>query len=192
MEAQIQKPLGINDMFNIAKKSCNVFPYSQLKFITKIEELFEQNSLTLDSEYPFDDNSCIIIYLTKESFGHWCILNRLFKNNKYIYSFLDSYGEILDDQLNHINEQFKKRSGQSSRYLTNILNRAVKNSNDQVRYNDVQMQVLGNKISTCGRYVALFLKYNKLTVEEFVKILEKLSKKFDIPLDILITIVTTN
>lgn len=189
MEVQVAKPLSTEEIFQIAGKKCNVFRYSDLKNIEHIDELFEYNSeQTLDLDLPFDCNSCVIIYLTKDYFGHWCILNRIGKKNM-IYSFLDSYGEMLDDQLVHINPKYRKLSGQNSRFLSKILHKAA-NNGDQVRYNDVQLQVLSDKISTCGRYVALFLKYNKLTVEEFVKTLEKAVKKYKIPIDTLVTLLT--
>lgn len=199
MDKQVGHPLGTDEIFKIAGKSCNVFPYADLKYVSDINELFEYDPFhVLESEYPHDENSCIIIFLTKDYFGHWCILNRILTQflskgeikSKYIYSFLDSYGEMIDDQLNHIDKKYRKLSGQTSNFLSDILYNAVKNNDDQVRFNDIKMQVLSNKISTCGRYAALFLKHNDLTVEEFVETLEKAVEKYKYPVDVLVTMLT--
>jgi hypothetical protein len=170
---------------------CNVFPYADLKYVTDINELFDYDPFhTLETEYEHDENSCIIIFLTKDYFGHWCILNRKPYKNKYIYSFLDSYGEMIDDQLDHIDVKYRKKSGQTSNYLSDILYNAVKNTDDQVRYNDIKMQVLSDKIATCGRYAALFLKHNDMLIEDFVKTLENAVKKYRYPIDVLVTMLT--
>lgn len=191
MDKEVSRPLSVDEIFSISGKSCNVFPYADLKYINNIDELFDYDPFhIIGTEYPHDENSCIIIFLTKDYFGHWCILNRLLKNKKYIYSFLDSYGEMIDDQLNHIDEKYKKLSGQSSNFLSDILYNAIKNNDDQVRYNNIKMQVLSDKISTCGRYAALFLKYNDMIIEEFVKTLEKAVDKYKIPIDLLVTMLT--
>ena len=191
MEQEIQKPLSVIDIFEIAQKTCNIFPYSDLVKLDTVDDLFYPEVYDFKLDLPFDSNSCIILYLTKDSYGHWCILNRrLDKNNNYKYAFLDSYGELIDDQLEHIDIKYRKKSDQDERYLTDLLYNAVKNNNDEVNYNNIQLQVLDNKIATCGRYVALFLKYNKLSVEKFVSILENSSNKYNIPMDMLVTIIT--
>jgi len=191
MYKAVSKPLGVDEIFEIAGKSCNVFPYADLKNVKNIDNLFEYDPYhAMDSIYPYDPNSCIIIFLTKDYFGHWCILNRIKDKKKFIYSFLDSYGEMIDDQLKHIDKRYRKLSGQNSNYLSDILYNAVKNNNSEVRYNNVEMQVLSDKISTCGRYAALFLKYNEMTVEEFVDTLEQAVRVYGYPIDVLVTILT--
>lgn len=187
---EVQRPLSVEEIFNIAKKSCNVIPYSDMFQIINIDDLFERNPLfSIDSEYPFDDNSCIILYLTSNNYGHWCILNR----NEDRYDFLDSYGELLDDQLNHINEKYRNTSHQDENYLTTLLYESINNKlggNKEVHYNDIRLQMLNDKIATCGRYVALFLKYNYMPVEEFAETLAEKSEENGIPLDMLVTLMT--
>lgn len=194
LNKEIQRPLDVTQIFEIAKKSCNIIPYSDMFQISSIDELFSDNPLySIQSEYPKDDNSCIILYLTSKNFGHWCILNKIEDDDKIIYGFLDSYGELLDDQLNHVSEDFKQVSNQEDNYLTTLLYEAIKNvpSNKlSVHYNDTQMQMLNDKISTCGRYVALFLKYNYMTVEDYVKTLTEAAEDYNIPIDMLVTMLT--
>lgn len=191
LKKEIQKPLNVLEIFDIAKKSCNLIPYSDMFSFVTIDELFSENPIySVESKYERDPNSCIILYLTSKHFGHWCILNRLVRDDKTIYNFLDSYGELLDDQLNHINEEFREVSNQDGNYLTKLLYDCVKDNNSDVHYNDLELQMLNDKIATCGRYVALFLKYNDMTVEEFANTLADASDYYDIPIDMLVTLLT--
>lgn len=189
VKKEVQRPLSVSEIFDIAKKSCNVVPYSEMCSIPNIDYLFDRNSLySIDSEYPFDDNSCIILYLTSDNFGHWCILNR--NKERTSYGFLDSYGEMLDDQLKHIDSKYRHDSNQDANYLSKMLYDLVKDDEAKVNYNDVQLQTLNDKIATCGRYVGLFLKHNDLTVEEFANTLSESSSKYGIPIDMLVTMLT--
>lgn len=188
LDFEVSKPLGIEDIFNIAKKSCNVLPYSQIHTIDNIDYLFDYNPmLTPPSNHPYDPNSCLILYLTATNYGHWCVLNRL----KNTYQFLDSYGEIFDDQLQHVNETFRKSSDQNERYLTELFHDKVnKKSRTEFHYNDKQLQNLSDEIATCGRYAALFLKFNDMTVEDFVDTINNLSEIHNIDPDHLVTLLS--
>lgn len=189
LKKEIQKPLSVLEIFDIANKSCNVIPYSDMSQFSNIDELFEENPYyTIQTEYPYDNNSCIILYLTSDKYGHWCILNR--NPERTLYQFLDSYGEMLDDQLHHIDEKFRDSSNQDKNYLSKLLYDLVSNSKTDVHYNDSQMQMLNDKIATCGRYVGLYLKHNQMKVEDFVNTLVKSSDEYQIPLDLLVTMLT--
>jgi hypothetical protein len=184
------KALTPNDIFNSAGKTCNVLTYPELSKFKKVDDIFKYgNSLygLLKPNLPFDDNSCILLYMSKPNFGHWCIINRHQKKGKTTrIDFLDSYGNMIDDQLDFINDDFREDSNQLKAHLSRLLS----NAKVPVHFNDVQMQVLDGKISTCGRYVSLFLKHNDLTVEDFVNTLTKSSDIFKIPIDELVTFLT--
>lgn len=175
------KALSPNDIFNIAKKTCNVLKYPDLEKFDNIDQIFEEGSSLyqyLKPEYPFSENTCILLYMSKPNFGHWCTINKYDDH----YDFLDPYGTVIDDQLDYINKDFRKKSNQEEAHLCKLL----KNTDKDVHYNDKRLQKMDGKTSTCGRYAALFLKYNDIPVEKFVKMLK--SPKIDI--DDLVTAMT--
>lgn len=184
-------PLSVLDIFSIAKKRCNMFQYPQLSEFSDISDIFlKKNCLInygLDNDplyrdLPFTSNSCILLYKTSDSYGHWCIINK----NKNRYDFLDSYGEIIDDQLEHIDPKYRKSSNQAKMYLTELLSK----SPYKIHYNSDMLQGAGKNIATCGRYCALFLKFNKCTVEQFSRIIIDNARKMNITNDEYVVILT--
>ena len=199
-EKEKQKALSTSDIFDIAKKTCNVLKYPDLQYFDTIDELFQESSSNyqlLRPQYEFDDNTCILLYMSKPNFGHWCSITR--KSGDAARSslqrvngasvrldFLDPYGTIIDDQLDFISPSFKEESSQDKAYLCKLLSKC----DNDVHYNDIQLQKLDGKSSTCGRYAALFLKYNQIPVERFAKLLKKASVKYSISVDDLVTAMT--
>ncbi len=187
-----QKALSTADIFDIAKMTCNVLKYPDLKYMNDLNDLFEESSSDyrlLRPQYDFDYNTCILLYMSRPNFGHWCSITRkvdLDAGTRLRIDFLDPYGTIIDDQLDHINQNFRDESDQNKAYLCKLLS----NFNGDVHYNSIQLQKLDGKSSTCGRYAALFLKYNQIPVERFSEILKKASKKNNISVDDLVTAMT--
>lgn len=178
IEDYLYKAKSPRDIFRIANKTCNVVTYDKIKNLKNINDLFKvKNSVTrnFDMNLPHVNNCCIILYMTKPNFGHYCMVNK----NRHGINFLDSYGEMPDDQLNYIKDEFKIVSNQEKNYLTKLL----AESDLPVRYNDLDMQIMDGKIATCGLYCALYLKYNNLSIEQFCDILRKNSLKKDIDID---------
>ncbi len=170
------------DLFKIARKICNVFTYPEISKFTKYTQLFKRgNSIFTKekSEYPFDNNFCIILYLSGEKSGHWtCVCN-----NKYGINFLDSYGDVIDDQLYYVNNQI---NGQNKKYLLTLLSKA----NKPIYYNDLQLQKMNENIATCGRYCALYLRYDGMKIEDFIDMIKKTSKEYGISPDLLVCILS--
>jgi hypothetical protein len=110
----------------------------------------------------------------------------MLKKIKGGYHFLDSYGKEVDEPLKHSDPNFNNNSGQDRNYLAELL----LGSGKDVYYNHNPLQKLDDKIATCGLYCALFLKYNDLTVDDFAKMIKKLSKKHGIPNDTTIALLT--
>ena len=186
MEYEKARALSPSDIFHIAGKTCNVLRYPELSKFNDINEIFEAGSSLYGQilpQYPFDDNTCILLYMTRPNFGHWCTINRYPSGR---LDFLDPYGDLVDDQLEYINKKFKKESHQDKAYLCKLLQKS-----ENVHYNDKQIQKLDNETATCGRYAALFLKYNTLHVEQLVNALIQASKKHKISIDDLVTSMTS-
>ena len=191
-EKEKRKALSTADIFDIAKMTCNVLKYPDLKYMNDLNDLFEESSSDyrlLRPQYDFDYNTCILLYMSRPNFGHWCSITRkvdLDAGTRLRIDFLDPYGTIIDDQLDHINQNFRDESDQNKAYLCKLLS----NFNGDVHYNSIQLQKLDGKSSTCGRYAALFLKYNQIPVERFAELLKKASKKSNISVDDLVTAMT--
>lgn len=183
----MKMPLSNFDIFNIAGKVCNMFVYEQLEDIESIPCLFENNHVfdcVIGDSLPYTPNSCLLLYRTNENMGHWCVLNR----SKGRYDFLDSYGDVPDDQLEHIDEDFRFQSNQIRRHLTNLLD----NARNTIHYNSKQLQEYSTDVSTCGRYAAMFIKYNGLPVEKFCKMIANDAKKLNMNTDEYVTVFTSS
>ena len=105
----------------------------------------------------------LIIYRTREDFGHWCCLTRSIDLRSITY--FNSYGAYIDKAMDFIPEEFKNISKQNFPYLLKLLH----NSNYEIHFNDVQLQVMDGKSATCGRWCGLFMKASKQgkTIEQF-------------------------
>ncbi len=175
----INTPTGIDDLFKIANKKCNVFEYNDLGDFSDIEDLFEEGNSELtdafDMDLPFDDNSSIILYKTQPDFGHWTMINK----NDNGFHFLDSYGDKLDTEQENIDPVFLEESGQNHKYLANLL----LGSGKPVYYNHAKLQKLADDVATCGLYCSLYLKFNHMDVDDFAEMIKKLSKKLDMSND---------
>ena len=122
-------------------------------------------------------NKCVILYHTKENYGHWTCLYRV-KNTIF---FFDSYGFVPDDELKFLHKDLKEDLNSNFRYLTKLLYE----SNNRIEYNEYQLQKKSPNINTCGRWVLLRLKYPKISINNFHDIITK-NKKY-ISNDLLVT-----
>lgn len=199
MEVIISEPTSAEDLFKIAKKRCNVYSYDYLKNFDDIDDIFKEHreeyyssDYSSDSEevtyeddekhYPFDDKAAIILYKSEPMFGHWTMVIK----NDTGYNYLDSYGGMVDNPLKHVPKSLNKELGQDKKYLAKLLLKASKSGSD-IYYNNAKLQKLDPNIATCGRYCALYLKYSHMNVDDFAKMIKKISKDLKMPNDEVIT-----
>ena len=102
----------------------------------------------------------LLLFESKLNNGHWTCLKKL---NNGIICFYDSYGFIPDDQLEYTNKQFRIDNNMNYPYLTRLLY----NTKYPIDYNHYRVQKMKNGINTCGRYVAIFLKYDNIDCDTF-------------------------
>lgn len=185
--------LTVADVKKIAGKPFNVIKFGQLKNYHNLDDLFETSSMGM-KYHPVDD--VLILYEMQPNSGHWCTLKRIMgkgHSEYYSYHFLDPYGEIIDSQRNHINHDFKLKSGQSTplilQKLFDQMNGEGRSGVLDIHYNDKVLQ--GPKTSTCGRYAGLFMRFDT-TVENFAKQLKALAKKKKITVDDLVIKLTAD
>lgn len=144
--------LSGQDILNIMKNKTKIISYKEIRNFKSINELLE----------PF--NSVFILYESKKHIGHWTLL---FKLNKKEIEFFDSYGLNIDDELQFINKEFRKKSNQLKTYLTRLL---LKDFNKYIiHYNNFQFQKFDTNIATCGRWCLFRLLNKKLYINEFYK-----------------------
>lgn len=121
-----------------------------------------------------------------QRYGHWCGLI-IHPEIRQIW-FFDSYGGFPDDQLEHIDDDHRVVSNQINRdvgeFLYSMTRRRYK-----IRYNERCIQQLDKNISTCGRYIGLWIKKD-IQPEKFVDWLLDLSNSVQQNTDEIITIIT--
>ena len=169
----MNKSLSSSDIFLALNGQCNILTYPELTKFNNINDV-------LTIEKPL-----ILLYLTKERYGHWCCLIRHTIN---LIEFFDSYGTIIDDQLKKINKNFRIESKQLLPHLTKLLY----NSGCLIEYNHTQLQKFDKNISTCGRWVVCRIWNKKLPLEEFIEKIKKEANNNNETLDEFITNFTNN
>lgn len=178
----LEKPTSPNDLYNLAKKKFNIYLYKDIKDFDDIEDLFNRGNSQIeiddDSEYDFDDSVIVLMYNSSPTFGHWCCLSK----NDYGYNFMDSYGDLPDFSLEYSDPEFNKNFGQDKKYLAGLL----MNADEDVYYNHIPLQELSNNSATCGRYCALYLRFRDMKIDDFAKMIKKLSKNLGISCDELV------
>lgn len=162
----MDKELSNYDVYNIVKK-----PFGLIEG-NRINENYDIDDLLIN-------DMCLIIYNEINKIGHWCCMKKI-KNTIY---FFDPYGDFIDEQQKYTNKIYDP-------VLRKILKRYIKlNKKNKVEYNDNQLQKFKKGINTCGRWCGIFLKYDKVTIDEFNEIFNFYkSKGYD--LDELITNLT--
>lgn len=179
----INKSTTPEDIYRIAGKICNIFTYPELSRFRKIDSLFKRGNSDVakmcNLDLPYDDKCCVILYMTGPNYGHWTALCK----NKTGINFLDSYGDIIDDQLLKIDKKIK---GQDKKLLIKLLLKCKYT----IFYNDIKLQKLNTNIATCGRYCALYLKYDYLNVDEFTNLLISKAKQYKLTPDQLVCLLS--
>jgi hypothetical protein len=156
----MSKPISSDDISQLMDGKVKIISYSQLKQFKNIDELLE----------PF--GKVVILYESKKNYGHWtCLFVNPVDNT---LNFFDSYGIFLDDELEHVPENYKKKSGYGYVPLLSIL---LYKSGYPVNYNHFKLQGRGNHINTCGKWCVLRLINSDKNEYEFAKPLLKMRKK---------------
>lgn len=164
--------LSNHDITRLLNGKCNIFLYPDLQKFNSIDELLD----------PFD--ACIILYLSKPKYGHWCALTR---RDDDVIEFFNPYGGIPDCCLKQINQEFRKESGQIIPYLTKLM----EGSSYELHFNEFQFQDKGHDIKTCGRHCCIRVFCKDMDIYEYKKFLDYLCDKLDTDYDGVVTILTT-
>jgi hypothetical protein len=164
-----KKSLSNFDILKLTGNNTKIITYPELSKYKTIDELLK----------PY--GSCVILYLTKQDYGHWVCL---IKQPNNVIEFFDSYGYPVDKQLKFVNEQLRKDLDTKTPHLSYLLYK----SPYKVIFNDAKLQKLQKDINTCGKHVAMRILFKDIPIDEYTKIL----KSYKIPTDDLISLLTEN
>lgn len=146
----MDKALSNRDIMRLINNKANLLTYSELQKYKNIDEALG------------DYGALVLLYETKQNFGHW---TAIFKVNKNKIEHFDSYGLKPDDELKFVPEYFRRINYEDIPHLTYLLY----NSGYNVIYNEYKLQKKLININTCGRWVATRLKYRMIPQKIFAK-----------------------
>lgn len=112
----------------------------------------------------------ILLYETTSKYaGHWtCVW--ISEQNKIM--FFDSYGFAPDEEIKY--SQYLINSVQK-RLLTSLFIKDGRN----IEFNKYRLQKWKNKVNTCGRWVALRIRWRHLSHQEFFRLFNNLPESPD-------------
>ena len=145
-----KKSFSGKDIMNLIDGKANMITYPELSRFSHIDQVLGRHG------------ACVILYLTKQNYGHWCCMFRKYRKPKTII-FFDSYGTIPDDELLEIPAHMNKKLGQNRAFLSQLL----LDSGYDVEYNDKKLQKFAKDVNTCGRWTGFRLAVRRLDTELF-------------------------
>lgn len=134
------------ELMDLVNNQSNLITYDKLANVNSIDQILN----------PY--GACIILFLTKENYGHWCCL---FKINDKLLEFFDPYGYMPDEELQFSN-------GNKQPLLTKLLLR----SKYDISYNHYRFQKMKPDVKTCGRHVAIRLLCRDLNLDQYIKFIK--------------------
>lgn len=143
--------LSGSDIQNIFPE-CNILRYEDLVNYDDIEEVIHKQGL------------CLLYPVTSNEVGHWCCLFRNPIDNK-IY-FFDSYGKVIDDQLDFRTDEYKNSKEWKNRWYRHLTEMLYESSRE-IDYNPYQFQRDDPNITTCGYWCLARLSLPHLTADQF-------------------------
>lgn len=147
--------LSGRDIKRMVGGKTSIMAYEQLKTYSSLEEVLS----------PF--GSCVLLYQTRENYGHWVVL--IDRGNKLL-EFYDSYGLAPDEELKLDNAFHLRIHGGK---ITPHLGALIQKGGWSVQYNHEQLQEQLSDINTCGRYCVMRLLYKDLSIRKFNDLLTK-------------------
>jgi len=170
LEEKEEKAISGGDILKLLNGKTRVIKYSELAKINNINELL------------FGYDSCVILILSKQNYGHWVCITR--RDN--ILEFFDSYGFFIDDDeyFKRTSKYCRKMFGQDYPHLTYLFLTA--DPEYKITYNEIRFQKMSPYVSTCGRHVICRIIYKNMDLYDYYNFL----KSIDNDLDKVVTLLT--
>lgn len=151
------------DMMKLVDNEANLVTYPQIKKYQTLDQLLGKH------------RACIILYLQKKSYGHWCCIFER-DDEQGLINFFDPYGYFPDDELKFNKQNKNHELGQKMPYLSILM---LKDQNRyKYVYNPYRIQTLTDQNNICGRAVGLRLNFRELSDKDFFDLLTK-NKAYD-------------
>jgi hypothetical protein len=150
----VSKALTGEEVSELLDDQVKIITYKDIAYYDTINDLLK----------PY--GRVIVLYENRPGNGHWVLIHRLNKKNIEVF---DSYGLGIDDELDYIDDSFRKNSNQLKAHLSKLLAECP----EKVHYNDKQFQRLGPDVRTCGRWCVFRALNNRMSVNQFYKAVMK-------------------
>jgi hypothetical protein len=150
MQNELSRPLSGEEVSELLDGKVKIITYKDISEFNTLDDLLA----------PY--GRCVVLYESKPGNGHWVLIHRLNKNNVEVY---DSYGLGIDDELEYIDENFRKNSNQLRAHLSQLLSKCK----EKVHYNNHQFQELAPDVKTCGRWAVFRALNPKMSIDKFYK-----------------------
>lgn len=160
----LDKPLDDTQMREFLDCTNCIMTYAELNDVKHLNELL-----------PTNKSFKVILIETSPQNGHWVGIGRV---DDTVYYF-NSYGEKADADWRFIPKQVQRILDEDAGKLTELL----KNSGYKIEQNTFQYQKFSPKITTCGRWVVLFLSLmanNDFDLDDFEDFVKDYKKDNDI------------
>lgn len=142
------------DLLRMTAHKIRIIEYKDLHNVTSLEPLLK----------PY--GNLVILYETKEGYGHWvCLLKRGINH----LEFFDPYGLKVDEELDIINEIHIRRNDENK--IVPHLTALIQSGGYRVDSNLTKLQKFINDVNTCGRHVVVRILLRKLAIREYEKII---------------------
>lgn len=107
--------------------------------------------------------SCIFLYETRPSYGHWCMVFLRQDGERTVAEMFDPYGLLPDDQLKLVEPDMKVKLAQDEPHLTRLLFECPYD----VEFNHFKLQKIAHGINTCGRHCLVRLAFRDWPLEKY-------------------------
>lgn len=170
-------PLGDDELTEILKPfNIKVMIYEDLKKFNSIQQLL-----------PREKDAVVILVLMEETSGHYVSVLR----NKKNILFFCSYGFRPDKHLLWVDKQTRRDLNQNIPHLSYLLNRAI-DDKFKVSFSEIKFQdYKDGSISTCGRHIALLIKYwfrtDNPNLKGYLQYINRLVKDYQLNYDLIVS-----
>ncbi len=147
------------DIEKLCEKKVKIILYRDLQKYSRISDVLEPHG------------AVIILYEFKPDVGHWCALIKHPgpKRQPPIVEFFDPLGVKVDGELRYIDRKFRESSGQSNRYLSILLDKALSDREiSTLVVNKHQLQAMRDDVNTCGRWCGMRVAMRGIPLQAFI------------------------
>lgn len=171
MKKKLGYSLSDNDLKSVLGQDLRIIKYADLDKYKSLNELLPHN------------NSYLVILIESEyNSGHWTCATR----RENIFTFLDSYGCDLRDELDFISKAKNYILGNTKKELTDL----IKNTDPccDVVYNKERLQSKSPSVATCGRWICAYISYFKMQYDlrDFLEFIYERCKESGLSPDVVV------